>query len=241
MWLKLKNNVHIKILLHANIRARKAALVRNYFTRRNNFRLNCSCLPSLSHSVIFDQIKTYVLFRRVKYIYQATFTCPIVFLYPVSIKMRYKTRSKIYWSIHMVELLQHLQKIGAIAANGEKSKISWYGLLNNRSTYRRQLFAYSPEDLWEAIQSWHLTPKIWIPSLWEKKKRTNVTSHTDYIVLQCVCVTLHPHLFSWVHLGETVLEHVIWGTDGKWFKASTHRTSFQNTDHFTTAQSAAWQ
>ncbi len=42
-----------QILLHANIQARKAALVRNYFSRRNNFRLSGSELPSLSVSLSF--------------------------------------------------------------------------------------------------------------------------------------------------------------------------------------------
>ncbi len=65
----VKKNICVKILPHANIPARKAALVRNY---------------SLIHSVIFDQINADVLFRRVNYLWLATFTCPIVFLYPVS-------------------------------------------------------------------------------------------------------------------------------------------------------------
>ncbi len=49
MWTKLRKwgNV-LKILLSANVWARKAALVRNYFSRRNNFHLSCSWLPSLS-------------------------------------------------------------------------------------------------------------------------------------------------------------------------------------------------
>ncbi len=80
----VKKNVCVKIPLHANIRARKAALVRNYFSRRNHFCLNSSRLPSLSCSAIFDQINTDVLFRRVNCLYLATFTCPIVFLCPVS-------------------------------------------------------------------------------------------------------------------------------------------------------------
>ncbi len=53
-----------KIPLHVNIPARKAALVWNYFSRRNNFGLNGSRLPFLSRLVIFDQINTEVLFRR---------------------------------------------------------------------------------------------------------------------------------------------------------------------------------
>ncbi len=82
----VKKNICVKILLHANIPARKAALGRNYFSRRNNFGLHGSRLPSLSlsRSAIFDQINTDVLFRRVNYLYLATFMCPIVFLYPVS-------------------------------------------------------------------------------------------------------------------------------------------------------------
>ncbi len=65
----VKKNTCVKILLHANIRAKKAALVKNYFSRRNNF--------CLSRSAIFDQINADVLFRRVDYLYLATFTCPI--------------------------------------------------------------------------------------------------------------------------------------------------------------------
>ncbi len=44
----VKKDVCVKNLLHANIRARKAALLRNYFSRRNHFRPNGSRLPSLS-------------------------------------------------------------------------------------------------------------------------------------------------------------------------------------------------
>ncbi len=33
---------------------------------------------------LFDQINTDLLFKRVNYLYLATFTCSIVFLYPVS-------------------------------------------------------------------------------------------------------------------------------------------------------------
>ncbi len=69
---------------HANIWARKAALVRNYFFRRINFCLKGPQLPSLSRSAIFGHINADLLFRRVNYLYLATFTCPIVFLYPVS-------------------------------------------------------------------------------------------------------------------------------------------------------------
>ncbi len=60
------------------IQTRKAALVRNYFSRHNNFGLHGSWLPSLSHSAIFDQIYTDVVFTRVNYLYLTTFTCPIV-------------------------------------------------------------------------------------------------------------------------------------------------------------------
>ncbi len=81
----VKKNVCVKILLHANIQVRLAALVRNYFSRCNNFDLHGSRLSlSFSCSAIFDQINTDVLFRRVNYLYLATFTCPVVFLYPVS-------------------------------------------------------------------------------------------------------------------------------------------------------------
>ncbi len=41
-------NICVKILLHANIQARKAALVRNYFSRCNNFLVSGYQLPSLS-------------------------------------------------------------------------------------------------------------------------------------------------------------------------------------------------
>ncbi len=40
-----------------------------------------------------------------------------------------KMQSEIYLSIHRVEFQQHLWKIGAISANGEKSKIEWYAPL----------------------------------------------------------------------------------------------------------------
>ncbi len=62
--------------MHADTAARKAALVRNYFSRRSYFGF---LSLSLSGSVIFDQINADVLFRRVNYLYLATFTCPIVF------------------------------------------------------------------------------------------------------------------------------------------------------------------
>ncbi len=42
-----KKSVCVKILPHANIQARKAALGRNYFSRRNNFGLHGSRLFSL--------------------------------------------------------------------------------------------------------------------------------------------------------------------------------------------------
>ncbi len=41
------SKVCVKILLHTNIPARKAALGRNYFSRRNNFGLYGSWLLSL--------------------------------------------------------------------------------------------------------------------------------------------------------------------------------------------------
>ncbi len=79
------------IVLHSH-----ATLVRNYFSRRNNFGLYGSWLLSLSRSLflslslslsrsaMFDQINADVLFKRVNYLYPATFTCPVVFLYAVS-------------------------------------------------------------------------------------------------------------------------------------------------------------
>ncbi len=79
----VKKNICVKILLSASIRARKAALVRNYFSRRNNFCLNSlSLLPN--H---FDQINADVLCRRVNYRYLATFMCPVVFLLGVGEKL----------------------------------------------------------------------------------------------------------------------------------------------------------
>ncbi len=63
----LKKNVCVKIVLHAKIQARKEAIARNYFPRRTNFCLCSSRLPSLSCSVIFDQIHADILFRRVNY------------------------------------------------------------------------------------------------------------------------------------------------------------------------------
>ncbi len=83
----VKKNVCVKILLHTNILARKAALLRNYFSQRDNFGLHSSQLPSVSHSAIFDQIDAKSFFRRVNYLHLATFTCPKVFLYPVSMWM----------------------------------------------------------------------------------------------------------------------------------------------------------
>ncbi len=62
----IKKSVCVKILLCANIQVRKAALVRNCFSRHNNFRLldfPLSLSFSLSLSAIFDQINTDVLFR----------------------------------------------------------------------------------------------------------------------------------------------------------------------------------
>ncbi len=79
----VKKNVLVKIL-QANIWAKKAVFVRNYFSRCNNFHLKGSQLPSLSRSAIFDQINADILYKRVNYWYLATFTCPIVFLCPVS-------------------------------------------------------------------------------------------------------------------------------------------------------------
>ncbi len=57
----IKNNICVKICLHTNIQARKAALVRHYFSRRNIFCLNNSRLPSPSRSVIFDPINVDIL------------------------------------------------------------------------------------------------------------------------------------------------------------------------------------
>ncbi len=42
-----------KICLHANIPGSKAALMRNYFSRHNNFHLNGSRLLSLSLARLF--------------------------------------------------------------------------------------------------------------------------------------------------------------------------------------------
>ncbi len=54
----VKKNMCVKILPYANIQARKAAIVRNYFSRHNICCLNTSQLPYLSLFVIFNQIKT---------------------------------------------------------------------------------------------------------------------------------------------------------------------------------------
>ncbi len=81
MWRYLLKRPSVSKLLYANVQTIKATLVRNYFSRSNNFWLP---VPSLSHSAIFDQINTDVLFRRVNYLYLSTCMCPIVFLYPVS-------------------------------------------------------------------------------------------------------------------------------------------------------------
>ncbi len=72
VWHIVKKSICVKILLHTNIQARKAALVRNYFSRRNNFCLKRSQLPSLSCSVIFDQININILIRRANNLYLAT-------------------------------------------------------------------------------------------------------------------------------------------------------------------------
>ncbi len=81
----VKQNICVKIHLDANIQARKAALVRNYFSRRNNFCINLFlALLSLSRLAIFNKINTDALFSGVIYLHLATFTFPIVFLYPVS-------------------------------------------------------------------------------------------------------------------------------------------------------------
>ncbi len=80
---KLDKRISVKILLHANIRARKAALVRNYFSRHNNFHLHSSRLSSLSHLLNIFWPNKHTVFKRVNYLYLATFTCPIVCLYPV--------------------------------------------------------------------------------------------------------------------------------------------------------------
>ncbi len=72
----VKKTICVKILLHANIWARKAALVRNYFPKCNNFHLNSSWL-SLWFSDI-DQINVGVPFRTVNYQCLLTFTYPSV-------------------------------------------------------------------------------------------------------------------------------------------------------------------
>ncbi len=59
----VQKNVYVKILLHTNIPARKAALVRNYYFRRNNFGVHSFWLPFVSCSAIFDQIKAEILFK----------------------------------------------------------------------------------------------------------------------------------------------------------------------------------
>ncbi len=79
----VEKNVLFKILLHANIQARKAAHGRNYFSRHNNFVSVAPSFP-LSHLPIFDQINSNVLFRRVNHLYLATVMRPIVCSYPVS-------------------------------------------------------------------------------------------------------------------------------------------------------------
>ncbi len=76
-YLKMCDNISKKKkclrqkLFHTNIRARRAAFVRNYFSRCYNFHLNGSWLPSLSCSAIFDKTNTDILFRRVNYRYLA--------------------------------------------------------------------------------------------------------------------------------------------------------------------------
>ncbi len=70
----------VNVFSHVCIQVRKAALVRNYFSTRNNFGLRLPAPLSLSCSAIFDQINTDILFGRVYYLYQAIFMYPIVFL-----------------------------------------------------------------------------------------------------------------------------------------------------------------
>ncbi len=69
----IKKNICVQICHHANVQARKAALGRNYFSKRNNFCLNGSQLLSLLLSISV-QINAEVLFRRVNYLYLTTFT-----------------------------------------------------------------------------------------------------------------------------------------------------------------------
>ncbi len=71
----------MKIFLHAYTRARKAALVIDYFSWRNNLRLRGSRLPSLSHLPILDQINADVVVRRVNCPYLA------IFIYPVCVSI----------------------------------------------------------------------------------------------------------------------------------------------------------
>ncbi len=46
-----------------------------------------TALPSFSQLAILDQMNEDISFRRVNYLYLATHTCPIVFLYPVEIRV----------------------------------------------------------------------------------------------------------------------------------------------------------
>ena len=87
---------------------------------------------------------------------------------------------------------------------------------------------YSPEAPWEAIEGWHLSPRIWIPSLRErenqKRDKRHFTPRLYSITLPYLLNSSFSICAAGSNLGETVLEHVIWGTNGKRFKASAHRT-----------------
>ncbi len=91
-----------KILLHTNIPARKTALVRNYFSRHNDYCLDSSLLSSLSAN--FYLLNTDVLFGKVNHPYLTALYVP----YSVSIaclnmngsEQGWKMQSEIYWSTH---------------------------------------------------------------------------------------------------------------------------------------------
>ncbi len=96
----VKKSIFVTILFHT----RKAALVRNYFSRSKDFCLHGSRLPSPPLSKIFDQINADILSGRVNYGNPATFTCPLVFLSPVStwsewgLKMQSRSTKVNTWS-----------------------------------------------------------------------------------------------------------------------------------------------
>ncbi len=75
----VKKNTCVKILLHANIWARNAALAKNYFSRHNNSQLPVPLSPC-HLSILTKEMQTFSVEGWIT-LYLATFTCPKVFLF----------------------------------------------------------------------------------------------------------------------------------------------------------------